>query len=117
MKARSGVMAERGTEKKPVRENPSGAKAIAGWINMAGSRIRNMPLHNTPQAPRDADAKQIDYNDSIRATYLTLEELAECGETLARDRTASLPGYRPFEFRPRHKENEKEIFSVYQATA
>jgi cyclic beta-1,2-glucan synthetase len=117
MKARSGVMAERGTEKKPVRENPSGAKAIAGWINMAGSRIRNMPLNTTPQAPRDADAKQIDYNDSIRATYLTLEELAECGETLARDRTASLPGYRPFEFRPRHKENEKEIFRVYQATA
>lgn len=111
-------MADRGIEMKPAREKPSGAKAVAEWFNMAGSRIRNMPLHNTPQASsRDADAKQIDYNDSIRATYLTLEELAACGEALARDRTASLPGFQPFEFRPRHKENEKEIFRVYQATA
>ncbi|MGQ3281134.1 MAG: hypothetical protein ACT6WE_32020, partial [Shinella sp.] len=77
-----------------------------------------MPLHNTPQASsRDADVKQIDYNDSIRATYLTLEELADCGEALARDKRAALPGFRPFEFRARHKENEKEIFRVYQVTA
>jgi len=112
-----GVMADRGTKMNPAREKPTGAKAAAGWLDMAGSRIRNMPLHNTPQAPRDADAKQIDYNDSIRATYLTLEELADCGEALAREKTASLPGFYPFEFRPRHKENEKEIFRVYQATA
>lgn len=117
MKARSGVMADRGTEMKLAREKPFGAKAAAGWFHMAGSRIRNMLLQNTPQAPRDADAKQIDYNDSIRATYLTLEALAACGEALARDKTVSLPGYRPFEFRPRHKENEKEIFRVYQVTA
>ena len=93
-------MADRGTETKPAREKPSGAKAVAGWFNMAGSRLRNMPLHNTPHTSRDADAKQIDYNDSIRATYLTLEELADCGEALARDKTAPLPGYQPFEFRP-----------------
>ncbi|WP_440981294.1 hypothetical protein, partial [Shinella sumterensis] len=77
-----------------------------------------MSLHTTPQAPsRDADIRQIDYNDSIRATYLTLEELAACGEALARDKTAVLPGFRPFDFRARHKENEKEIFRVYQVTA
>jgi len=85
---------------------------------MAGSRIRDMSLHTTPQAPsRDADIRQIDYNDSIRATYLTLEELAACGEALARDKAAVLPGFRPFDFRARHKENEKEIFRVYQVTA
>jgi len=110
-------MADRGTEMNPAREKPTGAKAAAGWLNMAGPRIRNMPLQNTPQAPREADAKQIDYNDSIRATYLTLEELAACGEALARGKSASLPGFHPFEFRPRHKENEKEILRVYRTTA
>ena len=111
-------MADRDAKTKPAREKPSGTRAVAGWLNMAGSRIRNMPLHTTPQAsPRDADAKQIDYNDSIRATYLTLEELAECGEALARETSVSLPGFSPFEFRARHKENEKEIFRVYRVTA
>ena len=77
-----------------------------------------MPLHNPPQAlKRDAETRQIDYNDSIRATYLSLEDLAVCGEALARDGTAPLPGFHPFEFRARHKENEKEIFRVYRATA
>jgi cyclic beta-1,2-glucan synthetase len=32
-------MAERGTEKKPAREKPFGAKAAAGWFHMARSRI------------------------------------------------------------------------------
>jgi len=77
-----------------------------------------MPLHNTPPAlKRDAETRQIDYNDSIRATYLTLEELADCGETLAREERVPLPGFQPFEFRARHRENEKEIFRVYRTTA
>jgi cyclic beta-1,2-glucan synthetase len=111
-------MADRGMHQKPAREKPFSAKAAAEWFNMAGSRIEDMPLHNKLQASsRESDVKQIDYNDSIRATYLTLEGLAECGEAFARSGVASLPGYRPFEFRARHKENEQEIFRVYQATA
>ena len=30
---------------------------------------------------------------------------------------SSLPGFFPFEFRPRHRENEDEIFRVYKVTA
>ncbi|MDX3928377.1 MAG: glucoamylase family protein [Shinella sp.] len=75
-------------------------------------------LHNRPQASsRDADSKQIDYNDSIRSTYLTLEELSNRGEELARNGASELPGFMSFDFRARHRENEKEIFRVYQTTA
>ncbi|SIR40838.1 cyclic beta-1,2-glucan synthase [Rhizobium sp. RU20A] len=77
-----------------------------------------MPLATSQTAqPRDLDTKQIDYNDSIRATYLANEDLAECGARLAREGTATLPVFLPFEFKPRHKENEKEIFRVYRETA
>jgi cyclic beta-1,2-glucan synthetase len=103
---------------KPAREKLSGAEAAAGHVNTARPRIEHMPLHNTPQAlSRDAETRQIDYNDSIRSSYLTLEELADCGETLAHKGAATLPGFQPFEFRARHKENEKEIFRVYRTTA
>ncbi|MFT2213600.1 GH36-type glycosyl hydrolase domain-containing protein [Rhizobium giardinii] len=71
--------------------------------------------HSTP--PREAEIKPIDYNDSIRSTYFTIDELHECGAALARDGVASLPGFFPFEFRPRHRENEHEIFRVYKVTA
>lgn len=77
-----------------------------------------MPLHNRPQSSsREAEPKQIDYNDSIRDTYFTLEELSACGEELARAGANTLPGFMPFDFRARHKENENEIFRVYQTTA
>lgn len=77
-----------------------------------------MPLHNTPSTPqREAEIKPIDYNDSIRSTYFTIDELRECGAALARDGVSSLPGFFPFEFRPRHRENENEIFRVYKVTA
>ncbi|MCF3640697.1 protein ndvB [Rhizobium sp. TRM95111] len=77
-----------------------------------------MSLHNRPPAAtRDAEIKQIDYNDSIRANYMTLEELAACGETLARNGADHLPSFMPFDFRARHRENEKEIFRVYRTTA
>ncbi|MDO9416651.1 GH36-type glycosyl hydrolase domain-containing protein [Pararhizobium sp.] len=77
-----------------------------------------MPLHNTPQsAAREVELKQIDYNDSIRATYFTMEELRAAGATLAQNGVPPLPGFFPFEFRPRHRENETEIFRVYKITA
>ena len=77
-----------------------------------------MPLHNTPSTPApEAEIKPIDYNDSIRSTYFTIDELHECGAALARDGVSSLPGFFPFEFRPRHRENEDEIFRVYKVTA
>ncbi len=77
-----------------------------------------MSLHNRPQtSSRETESKQIDYNDSIRDTYFTLEELSACGEDLARSGAQTLPGFTPFDFRARHRENEKEIFRVYQTTA
>ncbi|MCV9966232.1 protein ndvB [Pararhizobium sp. BT-229] len=75
--------------------------------------LQNMP--STP--PREAEIKPIDYNDSIRSTYFTIDELHECGAALARDGVASLSGFFPFEFRARHRENENEIFRVYKVTA
>ena len=71
----------------------------------------------TGAAQRETEAKQIDHNDSIRAAYLTKEELAECGAALARDGTAMLPAFTPFDFFARHKENDREILRVYRATA
>ena len=59
-----------------------------------------MSLHNRPQtSSRETESKQIDYNDSIRDTYFTLEELSACGEDLARNGANSLPGFTPFDFR------------------
>lgn len=77
-----------------------------------------MPLHNTPSSSsREPEAKLIDYNDSIRSTFFSLEDLRQGGETLALKGAPSLPGFFPFEFRPRHRENENEILRVYRATA
>lgn len=76
-----------------------------------------MSFHNTPTATRETEAKQIDHNEAIRSTYLTIEELRECGETLARDGTQTLPGLMEFSFRERHRENEAEILKVYRQTA
>lgn len=77
-----------------------------------------MSLHTPPQSVSpDAESKQIDYNDSIRANYFTMEELRVAGAALAAKGAVSLPGFFPFDFRKRHRENEKEIFRVYKATA
>ncbi|MDX0014277.1 protein ndvB [Sinorhizobium meliloti] len=76
-------------------------------------------LQNTTQSnlPREPEAKQIDYNDSIRSTYFSIDDLRACGASLAEKGTSALPGFFPFEFRARHRENEKEILRVYRATA
>ncbi|SIQ69987.1 cyclic beta-1,2-glucan synthetase [Rhizobium sp. RU35A] len=77
-----------------------------------------MSFHQTPsQTPRETEGKQIDHNEAIRAVYLNAEELRSCGEALARDGAQTLPGLMPFDFRERHKENEKEILRVYRTTA
>ncbi|WP_275786153.1 GH36-type glycosyl hydrolase domain-containing protein [Pararhizobium gei] len=73
---------------------------------------------NTPSTPSsEAEIKPIDYNESIRSTYFTIDELRDCGAALARDGLADLPNFFPFEFRPRHRDNENEIFRVYKITA
>ncbi|SEH20883.1 glucoamylase family protein [Rhizobium sp. NFR12] len=66
---------------------------------------------------RETESKQIDHNDSIRATYFTADDLRQCGETLGRQGAADLPGFMKFEFFTRHAENEKEILRVYRAAA
>ncbi|MGK9051620.1 GH36-type glycosyl hydrolase domain-containing protein [Neorhizobium petrolearium] len=76
-----------------------------------------MSFHNPPASSRETEVKQIDHNDSIRSTYFNIDALRECGETLGRDGTPSLPGIVEFDFFKRHRENEKEIFRVYRATA
>ncbi|WP_244483877.1 GH36-type glycosyl hydrolase domain-containing protein [Rhizobium sp. Root482] len=77
-----------------------------------------MPPHKPQTTPsREAEIKPIDYNDSIRSTYFTIDELHACGAALAREGAKSLPGFFPFDFRARHRENENEIFRVYRVTA
>lgn len=66
---------------------------------------------------RDSEAKQIDHNGSIRATYLSLEELYALGAEMARSGAMHLPAYTPFDFFRRHKENDREILRVYRSTA
>ncbi|MBP8939685.1 MAG: hypothetical protein KBG72_14460, partial [Agrobacterium sp.] len=77
-----------------------------------------MSFHITPTAAaRDSETKQIDHNDSIRASYMTIEELHDAGAALSRDGADSLPGFMEFDFFERHRENEKEILRVYRTTA
>ena len=77
-----------------------------------------MSLDSQPTtSPREHDSKQVDYNDSIRATYFTAEDLRDCGLRLGREKTASLPGFMEFEFFKQHADNEKEILRVYRAAA
>ena len=66
--------------------------------------------------PRDSEAKQIDHNDAIRATYFSNEQIRDCGAVFASNGGSSkLPGFAPFDFFARHKENEKEILRVYRS--
>lgn len=70
-----------------------------------------------PGSSRETDVKQIDHNDSIRATYLTIEDLRDCGVRLGRGEGEELPGLMSFEFFQQHSDNEKEILRVYRAAA
>jgi cyclic beta-1,2-glucan synthetase len=80
-----------------------------------------MSVENLPSAsPRENEVKQIDHNDSIRATYFTIEDLKGCGAKVAQEGIAALPDFAAataFDFFKRHDENEKEILRVYRATA
>ncbi len=66
---------------------------------------------------RESETKHIDHNDSIRSTYLSIEDIKAMGEAVARNGVVSLPAFTPFDFFARHKENEKEILRVYRTTA
>ncbi|MDE1992894.1 MAG: protein ndvB, partial [Rhizobiaceae bacterium] len=67
-------------------------------------------------SPRESEAKQIDHNDSIRAAYFSNDQIRECGAAFARNGAKTvLPGFQPFDFFARHKENEKEILRVYKS--
>ncbi|MEZ2129934.1 MULTISPECIES: GH36-type glycosyl hydrolase domain-containing protein [unclassified Sinorhizobium] len=71
----------------------------------------------TTSPSRDPEAKQIDHNDSIRSTYLSIEDLKAIGAAVARGEVKTLPAFKPFDFFARHRENEKEILRVYRSTA
>ncbi|MGG7517936.1 GH36-type glycosyl hydrolase domain-containing protein [Allorhizobium undicola] len=68
-------------------------------------------------APKEAESKILDYNDSIRAPYLTIDELRDKARVLATEPLKELPGYAHFDFFERHKENEREILRVYRTVA
>jgi cyclic beta-1,2-glucan synthetase len=70
-----------------------------------------------PGSSRETDVKQIDHNDSIRASYLTIDDLRDCGVRLGRGEGEDLPGLMSFEFFQQHSDNEKEILRVYRAAA
>ncbi|MCX8999274.1 protein ndvB [Rhizobiaceae bacterium BDR2-2] len=73
--------------------------------------------HKASAATPEFDPRQIDHNGSIRAGYMTAEELSVCAAALASGQISELPGLQPFEFFSRHRENEKEILKVYRASA
>ncbi|MGV2122328.1 GH36-type glycosyl hydrolase domain-containing protein [Agrobacterium vitis] len=75
------------------------------------------PSMTPSTAPRDTETRNIDHNDSIRATYLTIDELQEKSRALATSVMSTLPGFFDFDFFARHKENEREILRVYRTTA
>jgi cyclic beta-1,2-glucan synthetase len=77
-----------------------------------------MTLQSHSTVPhRESEAKQIDHNDSIRATYFTNDQLRECGAGFARDGGEKLTAFSPFDFFGRHRDNEKEILRVYRSAA
>jgi cyclic beta-1,2-glucan synthetase len=71
----------------------------------------------SPSPSREFESKQIDHNDSIRLTYLSIEDIRTMGDNIARLGVDSLPAFTDFDFFARHKENEKEILRVYRTTA
>ncbi len=71
----------------------------------------------SPSLSRAPEKKQIDHSDSIRSTYLSNEDIRVMGESVACRTVSELPGFAPFDFFARHKENEKEILRVYRTTA
>jgi len=72
---------------------------------------------NSALSSRETEPKQIDHNDSIRSTYFSNDQLTECAEAFARDGSAELAGFHPFDFFARHRENEREILRVYRSAA
>jgi cyclic beta-1,2-glucan synthetase len=71
----------------------------------------------SPSPSRDTETKQIDHNDSIRSTYMSIEDIKAMGASAATSGVNSLVAFAPFDFFARHKENEKEILRVYRTTA
>lgn len=77
-----------------------------------------MSFNSTPStSSRETEAKQVDHNDTIRANYLTNDDLRDVGQVFGRDGAQSLPEFASFEFFSRHKSNEKEILRVYRTIA
>ncbi|MBB3661037.1 cyclic beta-1,2-glucan synthetase [Rhizobium sp. BK650] len=70
----------------------------------------------SPTPPREPEKRQIDRDDPIRSTYLSNEDIRTIGESVACHAMSALPGFAPFDFFARHRENEKEILRVYRAT-
>ncbi|NMN71229.1 cyclic beta-1,2-glucan synthetase [Rhizobium sp. 57MFTsu3.2] len=93
-------------------------KATQIIITLLGSRTEPMSISATSPSPsRESEPKQIDHNDSIRSTYLSIENIKAMAATVAARGVDSLPAFAPFDFFARHKENEKEILRVYRTTA
>ncbi len=55
-------------------------------------------------------------NDAIRAPYLSEEDLRSVGSRLGAARSIDLPGFFPFDFAERQRDNEREILVAYRST-
>ena len=55
-------------------------------------------------------------NDAIRASYLSEEDLRATGSRLGSARSVDLPGFSPFDFALRQRDNEREILVAYRST-
>jgi cyclic beta-1,2-glucan synthetase len=93
-------------------------KAGQNCRNFVWIQNRKMSISTpSPSPSRESESKQIDHNDSIRLTYLSIEDIRTMGDNIARLGVDSLPAFTDFDFFARHKENEKEILRVYRTTA
>ena len=55
--------------------------------------------------------------DIIRGDYLSVAQFRQAGENLAAHGATDLPAFRPFEIARRIRQNEKDILTLYRATA
>ncbi|MGN6550992.1 MAG: GH36-type glycosyl hydrolase domain-containing protein [Pararhizobium sp.] len=76
-----------------------------------------MTSHSTPPAtPGRPEKQSAEGQEFIRAAFLDDADLKALGTRLASEPSVTLPGYFPFDFATRHRENEREILAAYRAT-
>lgn len=65
-------------------------KATLTTITLFGSRTEPMSISTFSSLSRESETKQIDHNDSIRATYMSIEDIRAMGASAATSGVSSL---------------------------